>query len=254
MARLDLTGQTFGRLTVINFVCIDAKGESRWNCKCECGKERVVRCSMLRRNDVYSCGCSKRPWVSTYVHVNTARRKNNKETSEYKSWQHIKERCLNVSCKAYKDYGGRGILMYPQWINSFDDFYEYVGAKPTPKHSIDRYPNNDGNYEPGNIRWATKKQQAGNRRTSRWVDYNGERIILAELIERTGLSQPTIYKRLKNNSLTFERENWKIVLDNETGVYYDNVAEAARAKNISSSCLHNWLNGVYKNKSSLIFA
>jgi len=84
-------------------------------------------------------------------------------TPEYKTWQHVKDRCLNRDCKAYGNYGGRGIKVYGPWVSNFKDFYDYLGPKPSPAHSIERIDNN-GNYEPGNVIWATDLVQTRNRR------------------------------------------------------------------------------------------
>lgn len=84
---------------------------------------------------------------------------------EYTIWLNIKSRCFNKNDKGYKNYGGRGITLWDGWINDSVAFVEYIGKKPTLKHSLDR-TNNDGNYEPGNVRWATRVQQANNRRNS----------------------------------------------------------------------------------------
>ena len=85
-------------------------------------------------------------------------------TPEYRAWSLMKDRCLNPKSSNYPDYGGRGIKVYEPWVADFMAFYNYVGPKPTPWHSLDRYPDNSGNYEPGNVRWATKLQQTQNRR------------------------------------------------------------------------------------------
>jgi hypothetical protein len=85
------------------------------------------------------------------------------ETPEWRTWAHMKSRCLSPSSHAYADYGGRGITVYQPWIGSFEAFLAYMGPKPTPEHSIDRI-DNDGNYEPGNVRWATAFEQIHNRR------------------------------------------------------------------------------------------
>lgn len=90
------------------------------------------------------------------------------KSSEYKIWGHIKERCFKPSSAAYRHYGGRGITMYEPWINDFMAFYNYVGKRPSPEHTIDRI-NVDGNYEPGNIKWSTRKEQANNKRPRTWV-------------------------------------------------------------------------------------
>ncbi|MEM8720405.1 MAG: hypothetical protein AAGE84_14055 [Cyanobacteria bacterium P01_G01_bin.39] len=89
----------------------------------------------------------------------------------YNTWKGIKQRCLNSKNSGYHNYGGRGINIHPEWVNNFEAFYhyihEYLGSRPTPQHSIDRYPDNNGGYVPGNIRWATKSQQARNTRRNR---------------------------------------------------------------------------------------
>jgi hypothetical protein len=84
--------------------------------------------------------------------------------SEYKTWSAMKDRCLNPKSSNYPRWGGRGISVHGPWVNDFPAFYAYVGPRPTPQHSLDRYPDNDGNYEPGNVRWATKSEQNLNRR------------------------------------------------------------------------------------------
>jgi hypothetical protein len=89
------------------------------------------------------------------------------QTPEYKCWQQIKARCLNPSHKAYPDYGGRGVALFAGWINDFQAFLAHVGHRPSDDHSLDRYPNHDGNYEPGNVRWATTVEQNNNRRPHR---------------------------------------------------------------------------------------
>jgi len=84
---------------------------------------------------------------------------------EYLAWMNAKSRCNNPKNKAWSYYGGRGISMCEEWVDDFLSFYEHVGPKPSPEHSLDRI-DNDGNYEPGNLRWATKKEQSANRRCS----------------------------------------------------------------------------------------
>lgn len=89
-------------------------------------------------------------------------------TKEYIAWKAMKQRCYDPNFKSFDAYGGRGIKVYRHWKNSFIKFFEDVGRAPSALHSLDRYPNNDGNYEPGNVRWATPKQQNNNRRKRRF--------------------------------------------------------------------------------------
>lgn len=95
------------------------------------------------------------------------------QTPEYKCWQQIKARCLNANHKAYPDYGGRGVTVSPEWVDDFRAFLAYVGPRPSDQHSLDRFPNHNGNYEPGNVRWATAEEQNNNRRPHR---KHGERV------------------------------------------------------------------------------
>jgi hypothetical protein len=101
---------------------------------------------------------------------------NRSQTPEYKCWQQVKARCLNPNHKAYPNYGGRGIRVHEPWVNDFEAFYVYVGARPSPQHSLDRHPNNDGGYEPGNVRWATPEEQNRNRRPQRPRGTGGPRV------------------------------------------------------------------------------
>jgi len=157
MKLIDLTGQEFGRLTVVSRADSDCLGNSRWNCNCCCGEKTVVLGSSLKGGKTTSCGCLKKESVLTQNLTHG-------RPDGYGSWRGIKARCFNKNCKDYKYYGGRGITMYEPWINDFAAFYKHIGAKPSNKHTVDRIDNN-GNYEPGNVRWATMATQNRNKRT-----------------------------------------------------------------------------------------
>jgi len=154
---IDLTGQTFGRWTVLEF-----KGQAKWLCRCSCGTEKVVGGSSLRRGNSTSCGCFQREDVSrrTRTHGHKA---GGKYTPEYIAWANIIARCENPKHKAYPNYGGRGITICGRWRESFESFLADVGPRPSDDNSLDRI-DNDGHYEPGNVRWATISEQAKNRR------------------------------------------------------------------------------------------
>lgn len=165
----DMVGMVFGRLTVVNMESRNYRGRAIWNCICTCGNTAEVLGDYLRSGDTKSCGCFKSDNAkSLYT-------KHGKEPkSEYRIWYHLRSRCNNVSDAAYKNYGGRGIKVCDRWQgdNGFVYFLADMGKKPSPKHSIDRV-NNGGNYEPGNCRWATMKEQQNNRTNNRIIEYNG---------------------------------------------------------------------------------
>lgn len=159
-AAADLTGSKFHRLTVIERVAQDGKGPVKWLCRCNCGKEIVVESYQLTTGGTKSCGCLR---VENFVGMST--KHGMRKAPEYNSWDAMIQRCCNPNTKRYHYYGGRGITVCERWRNSFENFYADMGPKPTPKHSIDRI-NNDGNYEPGNCRWATQSEQNFNTRRS----------------------------------------------------------------------------------------
>ena len=155
----DLTDSSFGRLTVL---AIDVKrtrpGRTYWLCWCDCGSGLSARSDGLLSGDYVSCGCKKIDQLK--IHGGTG-------TPEHRAWSNMIERCGTESHQNYANYGGRGITVCDLWLNSFENFLADVGPRPSPQHSIDRYPDNNGNYEPGNVRWATKKQQSQNTRSTK---------------------------------------------------------------------------------------
>lgn len=130
---------------------------------------------------------------------------NGKDTPEYVCWMDMKARCLNLKHKHFKYYGGRGIAICERWKTSFENFLADVGRRPSPKHTIDRFPNSDGNYEPNNIRWATRAEQTANRTITRMTVLNGEAITVAEACRRLGLNLRTVSHRISAYGWTIER-------------------------------------------------
>lgn len=182
--RLELTGQGFGWWKVIAKGDLGPRGEVFWKCRCICGTEREVRAGILRRGDSTNCGCKRG------VHRQCGSR-------TYKSWDTMKQRCSNPKSRDYERYGKRGIKVCERWRNSFDNFLADMGERPEGK-TLDRI-DNDGNYEPGNCKWSTTKEQSLNKRNSLKAIYLGKLTPLIELAALKGLPLKVLVWRLKND-------------------------------------------------------
>lgn len=161
---LDLTGKQFGRWTVL-YRDTNAKYTS-WVCRCECGTVRSVLRVNLRKTDPSkgssSCGC-----YAKEMNKKALTKHGLSHSNIHFEWEGMKQRCNNPKSVSYKNYGGRGIKVCDEWSNSFKAFYDYVSALPhfgEEGRSLDRI-DNEGDYEPGNVRWATRKEQNFNKRT-----------------------------------------------------------------------------------------
>lgn len=182
--RIDLVGRVFGRLTVIG-VSIKRGNQNQihWDCKCVCGKITSVNSPNLRKGHTTSCGCYR----NESKIGSCGKIRGNEIELGYNSFSTMLQRCYNPLNDRYYDYGGRGTKVCQMYKQGFISFLNDVGSRPSPKHSIDRI-DNDGNYSCGhceecikngwkrNVRWGTRKQQAGNRRDTAWLEYGGLRM------------------------------------------------------------------------------
>jgi len=212
----DLSGSSFNYWKIISYS--HSVGYQRYyNCECICGNKKVVCGKSIKQGQSKSCcWIGFQPGVKTHGEANKSR--------EYVAWQAMKYRCLFPSCKAYKNYGGRGITVCDRWKHSFENFLSDMGRKPTNKNSLDRYPNNNGNYEPGNCRWATMQQQACNTRGNCIFEYNGISMSQGNWCRVIGIHRDTLRVGSKKG---------------KTLEYY------IRRKNISNERIINYFNSVY---------
>jgi hypothetical protein len=166
------------------------KTRRRFFCVCDCGTDRVVVLSQLRFGTSKSCGCLKVEAVAAVIQTHGA-----SDTPEYSAWLGMRTRCLGASADNKKNYADRGIIVCERW-KKFENFLADMGLRPTSKHSLDRFPDNDGNYEPGNCRWAVIHEQMTNRQSTCYVEYQGEKVALATLAKRHGIPGNTLRRRL----------------------------------------------------------
>ena len=190
-ARVDLAGQRFGRLMVLE-ECGRKNGGVVWRCQCDCGNITEVRSNHLRKGAVVSCGCYNREVIS--VHDQT-------HTRLYRIWRCMRERCNNPASQEAERYGGRGIKVCKEW-DDFEKFYEWAYANGYEEKAkrgdctLDRI-DNDGDYEPSNCRWADMKVQGRNRRNNRMLTFGGETHCMTEWAEMLGIKPSTISTRLR---------------------------------------------------------
>lgn len=192
---IPLVGRRFGYLTVLKREGAiprphgkRSSSQPTWRCRCICGQEIVVRGDHLRAGRKKSCSLNGHFF---------ARDINAVSTMERQSWNNMLQRCYNPKSNSYKYYGAKRVRVCRQWKNNFQQFLADMGPRPSAKHSLDRYPDPHGNYEPTNCRWATKRQQALNKRDTVKVLWKGEMMPLAEFAALIGVNARMISKRIE---------------------------------------------------------
>lgn len=190
----DLTGKQFGRLTVVEY----SKEKRLWLCKCICNNYIYTRSYSLTSGHTKSCGCYHNEIASKNISNSNYLRgtHHKKNTRLYRIWSCMKQRCYNRNHHAFKNYGGRGIVICEEWKDNFQTFYDWaINNGYNDKLTIDRI-NNNGNYEPSNCRWITLKEQSLNRQTTRYIAYKGMTKSLAEWSDDLEINYHTLFNRL----------------------------------------------------------
>lgn len=177
----DITGKKFGRLTVVRRSAVAIRGSYHWICRCDCGKETLVLNCQLVGEDTESCGCVRKHGLR-YTH-------------EYKVWSQMIQRCTNPNNPDFADYGGRGITVCDEWLNSVETFVQDMGICPDNR-TLDRRNNNLG-YCKENCHWATRRTQARNHRRNKWLNYDGKTMIVADWASELRIPADRIYQRLR---------------------------------------------------------
>ena len=190
---IRLEGKRFGFLTVLRRegslpAASNQPAKPTWRCRCTCGKEVVVRGDYLRQNKKKSCSLDGHFFKEDINAVSE---------QERKLYAGMIQRCYNPkNMPSYANYGARGVRVHRSWKNSFQQFLADMGPRPSPLHSLDRFPKRNGNYEPGNVRWATEQQQRLNQDDIARVQFRGEVITVSEYAAKIGVRAPMIKRRL----------------------------------------------------------
>lgn len=188
---IEMIGRKFSRLLVLNYSGTSKKGH-RWGCLCDCGSKIVANGCSLRAGQIRSCGCINREAVTKH---------GRSFKPEYISWRNMLIRCTKPNSNSYKNYGGRGIKVCDAW-RDFRNFFSCMGMKPTPAHSLDRIDGN-GHYEPGNVRWATKQEQANNTRSNALVTIEGRTDTLSNWVGLLNIHPyKIVHSRIRRDGMT----------------------------------------------------
>lgn len=196
----DRTNKRYGNLVAIKYLYTNKRKKAVWLCRCDCGKYTEVPSDTLATGNTKSCGClhleATKKNIRKAIEFNTIN-KTPEERDIYKKFHQMKKRCYSPKCKAYKNYGGRGIDIYPEWLNDYRTFIEWSLNNGYQKGlSIDRIDNNKG-YSPENCRWVNNLTQQNNKRNNHYLEFEGEKHTIAEWSRIKNIPAPTISDRLR---------------------------------------------------------
>jgi hypothetical protein len=227
---IDITNQRFGRL-IARYIAErrPTKSGTRiyWFCDCDCGNTKNVASDKLRdrRRPTQSCGCLwEEVWDDFHVKASEDCRANLRDLPEHPIWLGMIRRCYDPRATGYSYYGGRGITVCDRWRYSFKAFYEDKGPRPSPKHSIDRWPSPNGDYCPENTRWATKAEQSRNHSRNHWITYQDRTLCLQDWANEFGISANGLKRRI---------DQWGIERAFSTPLHKGDLAETARNHGIN---------------------
>lgn len=193
-----MIGAKYGILTIVNLIGTSKDRQKIYLCKCDCGNESNVLSGNLKKGNTKSCGCLGRKKTSNRMKLLNLRH-GETNTKLWKTWKGIVERTNCKTSSHYKRYGGNGITLHEDWL-IYEKFANYIGQPPSQNHSIDRIDNSKG-YEPGNIRWATAKEQASNRKTNIKVLVNNQPMILSDAAKVLNISKSTASRWFKEGKI-----------------------------------------------------
>lgn len=190
-------GKRFGSLVVLGDAPRRENGLRRVLAQCDCGSISDVLLYNVTGGHTRSCGCQ----ASGATHRHSV---GGAISRTYSTWRAMKARCLNARHPGYAEYGGRGITICERWVKSFENFLADMGERPD-RMTLDRFPDVDGNYEPGNCRWATSRMQQNNRRYTVIIEHDGIKKPLSEWAEERGMSIDALYNRIHKLKWNVER-------------------------------------------------
>ncbi len=201
--KIDRTNLRYGRL-----VCIKYLGNRRWLCRCDCGIEKSINSVHLVDGHTQSCGCLNKELTIQRNKSQENRLRTQKEktthgmshSTEFRIWANMLDRCHRPNNKSFKDYGGRGITICDSWSNSFEAFYQDMGQRPSSNHSLDRIDNSLG-YSLENCRWATRLEQANNKRNNRMIIFGDKTLSLAHWAREIGISHSRLFRRIERHGI-----------------------------------------------------